>query len=437
MSSKSLSVSAASGGPSVPLNVGGMSASLADARTVPGWFATGLFFLLFSGPPQFRLRDPTASLDQTVDVVILVQAVVWIVAGAWVAWHLYSIARRGRIHWGALQKLSLLFIAIAGVSVAVSVAPLLTAFKVFQMAVGMLFTWLFVEKYGAGECLDKLFWNSVFWCAATVVAAILAPTLVFNVSETGVDRLRGELLVPAGEISAVALILLIGWMVRLSRPLYIAVCFLSMAVLLMSLERTAYVAVLVFLLLTLWRGVGSRLSVWLTRGLVTATAVFFFAGGLKFLEDFRDPDTVWTLSDRLGLWAYLGNLTLTDAPWTGFGYYAASRLYGPEYNPGLGTAHSMFAEALVGTGFPGAIVLTVLCVALVVHAVRLLLSRKSRIGFVVTGMVFFVLVYGAVGAPIDSGPVAISFWAAISLLAVAKRGDGCGVGIARPGAERL
>jgi hypothetical protein len=42
-----------------------------------------LFFLLLSGPPKFRLRDATDSLSYTLDWVILLQVIVWGIAGCW------------------------------------------------------------------------------------------------------------------------------------------------------------------------------------------------------------------------------------------------------------------------------------------------------------------------------------------------------------------
>ena len=52
---------------------------------------------------------------------------------------------------------------------------------------------------------------------------------------------------------------------------------------------------------------------------------------------------------------------MREAPLTGLGYYAASRVYAPEYNPGLGNAHSVFFEVLVGGGILGAALYLVLC----------------------------------------------------------------------------
>src|SRR5271156_3707747 len=42
-----------------------------------------LFFLLLSGPPRFRLRDPTDSLNTSLDWVVLLQVIVWGIAGCW------------------------------------------------------------------------------------------------------------------------------------------------------------------------------------------------------------------------------------------------------------------------------------------------------------------------------------------------------------------
>ena len=86
----------------------------------------------------------------------------------------------------------------------------------------------------------------------------------------------------------------------------------------------------------------------------------------------RDPGSVETMSDRIPLWQHLTTVVMREAPITGLGYYAASRVVATEYNPGLGNAHSVFFEVLVGGGILGAALYLVLCASLVWFAVRLL-----------------------------------------------------------------
>jgi hypothetical protein len=179
----------------------------------------------------------------------------------------------------------------------------------------------------------------------------------------------------------------------------------------MSLERTAYLAVFVFVLMATWKRSGSKMAIWTTSGLLLATVIFLFSGGMMLFGQFRDSESVWTLSERLGLWAYLSALTISKAPWTGLGYFAASRLYGPEYSEGWGTAHSMFIEAFVGAGFPALIALIVLCCMMAVYAFRVFFRSDTPFGLTSAGLLFGVILYGAVGAQIEAGPLAMAFWA--------------------------
>ena len=59
------------------------------------------------------------------------------------------------------------------------------------------------------------------------------------------------------------------------------------------------------------------------------------------------------MSDRIPLWQSLMAVVMREAPWTGLGYYAASRIWAADFNPGLGNAHSTFFEILLGGGIIG------------------------------------------------------------------------------------
>src|SRR2546429_4729771 len=61
-----------------------------------------------------------------------------------------------------------------------------------------------------------------------------------------------------------------------------------------------------------------------------------------------------------------------------FRSYSASRIYGPEYNPGLGTAHSMLLEVLAGGGVLSFALLLTLCVTLSRYAAGLLYARDRK-----------------------------------------------------------
>ena len=86
----------------------------------------------------------------------------------------------------------------------------------------------------------------------------------------------------------------------------------------------------------------------------------------------RERESIETMSDRIPLWQHLTSVVMREAPITGLGYYAASRVVATKYNPNLGTAHSVFFEVLLGGGILGAALYLVLCASLVWFAVRLL-----------------------------------------------------------------
>jgi len=116
------------------------------------------------------------------------------------------------------------------------------------------------------------------------------------------------------------------------------------------------------------------------------------------------------------LWGHLAAVTLSRSPWLGLGYYSASRIYGPEYNPGLGTAHSMLLEVLAGGGVLSFALLLTLCVTLSRYAAGLLYARRDRLSFATSSLLLACFLFGFMGEEIDSGPVAIGFWYCAAVL---------------------
>ena len=103
-----------------------------------------LFFLLFSGPPTFRVRDTEASLYSEIDLAIIIQLFVWGLAGIWVFCNLVKMRSTGgyRLKITAAHAIAIIFILMLWVSTFVSLAPPLTAVKVYQITVEFLFTWM-------------------------------------------------------------------------------------------------------------------------------------------------------------------------------------------------------------------------------------------------------------------------------------------------------
>lgn len=391
----------------------------------PSFLASSLFFLLFSGPPKFRERDPTASLRGEIDLVVILHLVVWALAGLWVFYQMrfYCQANSKPLGLRLPQKLGLGLVAVLGASTFVSVAPALTAFKAYQMLVLLLFTTIFVERYGVGAFLTKLFQATAVLCTTIAIAAFAFPDLVMITTETGAARLRGDFIADTATVSLLCLVLLLARAQEISKVTYVLLLGLSCVLLVVSLSRTAYLALFVISTLTLLKRPNSKPFRRFASLYAATVAVFFALDLVSGLDRYRDPQSISTLSDRVGLWTYLSHITLQESPLFGLGYYSASRIYGPQYNVDLGTAHSMFFETFVGGGFPAITILVILCLVMSADATRLFHQDKS-LGFTVTILFVATLILGFIGANIDSGPVAITFWSlAASLPVLRNRGS--------------
>ena len=102
------------------------------------------------------------------------------------------------------------------------------------------------------------------------------------------------------------------------------------------------------------------------------------------------------MSARIPLWQHLTSTVMREAPLTGLGYYAASRVYAIEFNRGLGNAHSAFFEVLLGGGLVAVYVLPVIWDALTDN------SEVSTTAAVVA--VVIVIVCASVGQALPSAP---------------------------------
>jgi O-antigen ligase len=389
-------------------------------RRRSSFFATLLFFLIFSGPPRLRIRDPEASLRGEVDWVVILHVVVWALAGLWVLYQVWKHleAKRPISHFWLPQKLGLSMIFCLAVSAVISKAPVLSAFKIYQMAVSLLFIQFFVERVGPKDCLKKIFWGTALLCGAIAVCGFLAPDLVWIPSDFNPDpsRLKGDLIASTGPVSALAIILLLTGVRRVWRPLVLALLSLFVGLLAFSLMRTAYLAIIAFFVLVLIKRPNAK-SLKQLVSLSSAVALGLYAyHWLPSISQYRQPEDMANLGDRIGLWSYLSHITLKQSPWWGLGYYSSSRVYGPEYNPGLGSAHSMFFEILLGGGVLSFALFMTLCILLSLYAAYLLYRNTDRFSFAVAALFFASILFGAMGDEIDSGPVAMCFWYSASAL---------------------
>jgi O-Antigen ligase len=369
-----------------------------------------LFFLLFSGPPKFRFRDPNDSLDSVIDWVACLHIVVWAIAGLWVVNKQWLSKMRVEFRPSSLEKLSLLLVWCLSVSILFSAGPALTAFKVYQLLVTILFASIFARRYGVKACLDGILVGSAILCAADAAATLVAPNLVFGETEFGSLRFRGDLIAQTGVVGTLALVLLLCSDRKWSPLVVTGGITLFGSVLLFSLMRTSYLAFVVFLLLAMWKAPEIKLLRRVAHWAVLVVPLAVVGGALAHLEEYRPAESIWSLSDRVGLWAYLVDAMWTKSPWFGLGYFSASRLYGPEFNEGLGTAHSVFIEVLCGGGIVSFAILLLVWCFLLFYVLQLLRGPVTPTSFAVIGLLLVASAFLFIGSELEADPAGFVFW---------------------------
>ena len=397
------------------------SESATRVGDAPKWFDSLLFLALMSGPPKFRERDPLDSLSGAIDLIVLIHIAVWVFGGLWVLARLYPSALRRNVVpvVNPAQAIGALFIVALSLSLWDSPGVLLTAFTLGQFTVMLAFVWVFTHRFGTSACLRHMFVGVSVLALMTVVAVFVAPDLV-----TDGTRLRADGIADTGSVAVIGLVFCLSSMPPLKGPVFWGAISVFGALLAASRTRSAYVALLLYLAIGFIAG--KRLRV---RQLVLPLAALalsvFLLDALSATTDYlvRDKDSVETMSDRIPLWQHLTSVVMREAPITGLGYYAASRVVAPEYNPGLGNAHSVFFEILVGGGVLGATLYLVLCASLVWFAVRLLRVASGQPGAIAAGGLLCVALATGVTtiAALHAGPLGFSFWSLTALLPAISR----------------
>ena len=412
-------------------------------RERPHIFTEILFLLLLSGPPMFRGRDPMASLRGEIDAVVVFQLLVWGMAGIWVLIQLDS----RRVNGGLLrrlwlpQKLGLGLVLCLGCSALVSPAPLFTAFKVYQMAVLLLFGFLFVKRYGVETCLSRLLLGYSVICVGAILISVVAPSLVLNPSgDMGVSRWRGDLFVPTGTVSMFAFALLLANPPAVSMPAFLIMLGLFSTLLALSQTRSAYIALFVFVVLAILRRPKvTRLRQFLWA-MPAAVAILFLAGLMPHITQWiiRDPESVADLSGRAELWSYVSNIVLRKSPLIGLGYCSASRTLSLQFASNMGNAHSAFVEVLVGGGILSFAFLGLLSCVLALYALTLLLRKNDRLSFATSALLPLALVMAAGGwGDFDAGTVALTFWCLAAMLPQLRSQARAGACFGESGANRI
>jgi O-antigen ligase len=380
-------------------------------------FLDDLFFLLlFSGPPTFRVRDTGASLYGEIDLAIIVQLLVWGLAGIWVFYNLAKMRSKNafRLQFKAPHLIAIVLILLLGTSVFVSLAPPLTAVKVYQIAVEFLFTWIFVQRYGYDKSLNRILRGSVILCLLITIGLLVAPDFVMDISETGFFRLRGGI-TGTNTVSAFAIILLLCCRRRIS-SIGMGISFIFFSLLqFFSLTRASWLALALVFLIAFIKRPDIRGLKWV-YATIGFCGIALLAGALTPLNQLRDPDSVYDLSDRLGLWAYMTNAVLGHSPWLGLGYTAATRQLGMEFHPDFGSGHSIFFDVFIGGGIVSLAVFILLFLVLAYYLIKLLRTKRNASAFAACSLFLYILIMGSVGESIDSGPFGFTVWTLVSLL---------------------
>lgn len=380
-----------------------------------------MFFLLFSGPPKFRIRDINDSLDSIVDWVVLLHVAVWSFAGLWIVTKLWFSKTKIELNFSMPEKLGLWLVASLSVSAFFSDGPALTGFKVYQLLVTILFASLFVRLFGMRACLDRIFACCAILCLADAVAAFVAPSMVMGESEFGAMRFRGDLIASTGVVSVLGLVLLLS-NDRKRSPLQVwGGVALFGSVLILSLMRTSYVAFLAFLLVALWKAPEMKLLKRVTRWALVVLPLAAAGGALAQLEEYRAAESIWTLSDRVGLWAYLIDTMWTKSPWFGLGYFSASRVYGPQFNEDLGTAHSVFVEVFAGGGLVSFSIFLLLWCILILYAWRLMRGKMTPLTFAAVGLLVVTTSLVFVGSELEADAAGFTLWVLVASIPALAR----------------
>jgi len=376
-----------------------------------------LFFLMFSGPPSFRHRDSQASLYGEMDAAVVFQLAVWIAAGLWLCYRLWKL-RTNSTFWNrfsSTHKVALILIVLLGTSTFVSLAPGLTAVKVYQIVVEMLFCWTLLQLYGLESCLSKIFWVSVFLCIVIGVLAVLSPNSVWDFAEGSSPRLRGGSIVGTNSVSAFAIILLVANPRPISRVIFATSLALFAVLQILSLTRTSWMALAIVFLVAAIQRPNIRGLKWI-YGALTLGLVAFLAGGLTVISQYRDPDSIYDLSNRVGLWTYMTDTVMQESPWLGLGYTAATRALGAEFDPDLAAGHSIFVDVFIGGGLISLAVFLALFIRLGYYSAMLLRYSKDARVFAVCSLFLYLLIMGSVGETIDTSPFGFTFWMVTSML---------------------
>lgn len=383
----------------------------------PKFYEILIFLLMFSGPPRFRSRDLMASIRGEIDWVVLLNLIIWTAGALLVFKSLFK--GKGTIsipRFNYVERFGLLFACTLALTIFLSPAPYLTAFRVFQIFVMLLFAHVWVRRFGVDISLRSLLLGYVLMGISITVAAFVRPELVY-VTHAGTFRLRGDYIANAGAVGAIGLILLLSYPVSRSTWALIFLGPLFSWMLFVSRTRSAYAAFIAFLFLVLLKSPKVYSLKALRYGLILAVplVLIFQDAILSFL--IREERSLYTLSDRTRVWSFLANTVLTKSPLLGLGFYT-ERIFVIEVNPQIGTAHGSLAMVFAGGGILATCAYGLLLLSMLSIALKSFV-RKARDPKVFTSLsvLLSVLAIGLVSErTVIATPTGFTFYMLVSLL---------------------
>jgi hypothetical protein len=242
----------------------------------------------------------------------------------------------------------------------------------------------------------------------------VSPDLVVLDSETGALRLAGRGIAETGTVSSLAIVAIVATRKKLISAM--PACGLLGVLLFYSLTRSGYAVVLVFFAMLLWKRYPGKKLIDPVLFLAIGVLVLTQTGMVPDLNAHRDPESVLTLSGRIGLWSYFVTRTIGESPWLGFGFVSGTRVIGMEFDPFLGAGHSIFFDAFVGGGILALSAFLILVFLMARDALWLFFFSRDRLAFAGAALFMAVFLIGLIGGELDAGQIGFTFWMLVSLL---------------------
>jgi len=387
-----------------------------------------LFLILLSGPPHFRERDGLASVRGELDLATLLDIGLWLLGALWVFYQLHgrllSDHRLLRLHW--IQVLALTFVATLTTSVLLSSAVFLSAYKVFQMWVMLLFGMMWTLKYGVLSTLRTLLGGYLLLAIIIILTYVLDPQLVtrttwLSTSQTE-SRLLGSSVGNSGVLSLMGLILLLTLPLpkRVPRLFLLGGVGLLLFLFIEARTRSAYAAALLYMLFLVFIHPGVRRLRLFRRVLFALSPVAIMAIVPITEWVVREPDSVYTLSGRTQVWGYLVQLVFQHSPIVGMGFNS-ERVFTLSNTSLNGiSSHNVYLSVFFGGGLVSLGMLILLLAGLTIVTVRLVLHQRDQpAAYAVAGLLIVALAVGLVSENgVLAGAEGFTFFMLISMISV-------------------